>query len=268
MTNNFSTTGGTAHSTLVNGLAAGNYSFFVRCRDAANNANPADFPITFSIAQAASPNAGLVAAFGFNESSGSTAQDSSGNSLAGTITNATRTASGKFGGALTFNGTNSWVTVNSSSLLNLTTGMTLEAWVYPTALGSAWRNILIKERTAGEVYNLYANTDMSIPSVYVIRAAATNTPLDARGTQQLPLNTWTHLAATYDNSTLRLYVNGVQVGTRAAAGPLITSTGVLRIGGNSVWGEFFAGRIDEVRIYNRPLSQVEIQADMTRQINP
>jgi hypothetical protein len=76
------------------------------------------------------------------------------------------------------------------------------------------------------------------------------------------LNTWTHLTATYDASTLRLFVNGVQVGSQTTTGALLTSTGALRIGGNSIWGEHFAGLIDEVRIYNRALSQAEIQADM------
>ena len=60
-------------------------------------------------------------------------------------------------------------------------------------------------------------------------AAQPNLALDARGTAALPLNTWTHLAATYDGTTLRLYVNGTQVGSRAVASPLLTSTGVLRL---------------------------------------
>ena len=104
--------------------------------------------------------------------------------------------------------------------------------------------------------------------MYVVRAAQPGLPLDARGVASLPLNTWTHLAVTYDGTTLRLYVNGSQVGSRAVASPLLTSTGVLRFGGNSVWGEFFAGRIDEVRLYNRALAVAEIQADMNAPIQP
>ena len=50
------------------------------------------------------------------------------------------------------------------------------------------------------------------------------------------------------------------------ASPLLTSTGVLRFGGNSVRGEYFAGRIDEVRLYNRALAATEIQADMAAPI--
>jgi hypothetical protein len=101
-----------------------------------------------------------------------------------------------------------------------------------------------------------------VPTVYVIRAAQTGTPLNASGSSTLPANTWTHLAATHNGSTLRLYVNGTQVGTRSVSGALLTSSGALRIGGNSIWGEFFQGRIDEIRVYNRALTANEIQADM------
>ncbi|HZM27048.1 MAG TPA: LamG domain-containing protein, partial [Gemmatimonadales bacterium] len=117
-----------------------------------------------------------------------------------------------------------------------------------------------------EVYNLYSNVDTNVPTVYAVRSAAPTQPLDARGTAAVPLNAWTHLAATHDGTTLRLYVNGVQVGSRAVAGALLTSTGALRIGGNSIWGEFFQGRIDEVRVYNRALSPSEILTDMNTRV--
>jgi glucose/arabinose dehydrogenase len=209
------------------------------------------------------PPAGLVAGYGFNEGSGTNSQDASGNNFTATVSGAAWTTQGKYGSALTFDGVNDWVTVADANALDLTTGMTLEAWVYPTASGSgSWRNVLIKERSGGEVYNLYANTDTNAPAVYVVRAAQVDVPLDARGTGALPLNIWTHLAATYDGTTLRLFVNGTQVGSRAVSGALVTSTGALRVGGNSLWGEYFAGRIDEVRLYNRPLTAAEIQADM------
>jgi concanavalin A-like lectin/glucanase superfamily protein len=82
------------------------------------------------------------------------------------------------------------------------------------------------------------------------------------------LNTWSHLAMTYNGSSMRLYVNGALVATRAQTGNATVSTGVLRIGGNGVWGEYFTGAIDEVRIYNRALSAAEIQADMNTRIRP
>jgi hypothetical protein len=264
MTNTFTTTGGTVHSTAVTGLTNGGvYSYFVRCRDVDANVNPDDFPIGFAVADPS-----LVAAYSFNAGSGPTVADVSGHGLTGTISGATWTAQGRFGYALAFNGVNARVTVPSSAALNLTTQMTLEAWVFPTAHGGLWRNVLIKERVGGEVYNLYANTDAGGPAAFVVRAAAPNNPVGAIGASPLALNTWTHLAATYDGSMLRLYVNGVQVGSQAMTGSLVTSTGVLGIGGNGVWGEYFQGQIDEIRIYNRALTPAQIQADMARPLTP
>jgi hypothetical protein len=74
---------------------------------------------------------------------------------------------------------------------------------------------------------------------------------------------WSHLAVTYDGSVLRLYVNGVLANTTLVVGQIGVSNGALRIGGNTVWNEWFKGLIDEVRIYSRALSAAQIQTDMT-----
>ena len=63
-------------------------------------------------------------------------------------------------------------------------------------------------------------------------------------------------------------VNGVQVAARPQTGQIAVSTGALRIGGTSLWGEYFPGRIDKVRIYNRALSRAEIQTAMNTPITP
>jgi len=86
------------------------------------------------------------------------------------------------------------------------------------------------------------------------------------GATRLLANQWTHLAATYDGTTQRLYVNGTQVAQRPQTGPTQVSSRPLRLGGNSVWGEFFKGRIDEVRFYNRALSTAAINADLNTAI--
>ena len=86
---------------------------------------------------------------------------------------------------------------------------------------------------------------------------------EARGTAALPANAWTHLASSYDGATLRLYVNGTQVRSLAVTGPMTVSTGPLKLGGNAIWAEWFAGLMDDVRIYNRALTPAEIQGDMS-----
>ena len=84
------------------------------------------------------------------------------------------------------------------------------------------------------------------------------------GTSTLPLNTYSHIAVTYNGSSLVFYVNGVATGSTAVTGNIQTSTLPLRIGGNAIWGEYFQGQIDELRVYNRALSQNEIQPTWLR----
>ena len=156
------------------------------------------------------------------------------------------------------------MTVADANSLDLTTGMTLEGWVRPTAVGSGWRTVMLKEQPSNLIYALYAGNGNG-------RAASdvfTTSDLGISGTAATPLNAWTHLAATYDGTTQRLFVNGVQVATKAMTGPIKVSTGALRFGGNNTWNdEWFAGLLDELRVYNRALTATEIQADMGRPVN-
>jgi len=229
---------------------------------------------------------GLVAAFGFEEATGATAINTANGAFNGTIFQAIRTATGKIGKALSFDGTNDWVTVTdtAASPLDLTTGMTLEAWVNPAA-ASGWETVIMKERgNAGEgllAYALYARDGAPRaggtvgPAGYIrVNPVASTTDRGVRGTvaTAIPLNTWTHLATTYDGANLRYYVNGVLIGTTAGTGSINVANGALRIGGNNSapagQGEFFRGLIDEVRVYNRALSAAEIGTDMTAPIVP
>ena len=161
---------------------------------------------------------------------------------------------GRFGNALSFNGAGARVTVPDSGSLDLTSAMTLEAWVFPT-VGGGWRDVIYKG--PDDIYFLESSSDSGAPATGGTFAS----PI--YGSSALPLNVWSHLAATYDGATLRLFVGGVQVSSRAVLAPIATSTGALTIGGDALYGQHFAGRIDEVRVYGRALSASEIQTDMT-----
>ncbi|WP_406694478.1 N,N-dimethylformamidase beta subunit family domain-containing protein [Singulisphaera sp. Ch08] len=242
------------------GVANGVHVLTALARDAAGNvATSAAVTVTVSNTVATA----LVAAYGFNEGTGTTTTDDSGHGLNGILSNATWTAAGRFGNALVFNGTNALVTVNDNSLLDLTSGMTLEAWVNPVAL-NGWTTAILKERPGGLAYAIYASDNSGQPPAsYINRSGA---DYNVVGASALALNTWTHVASTYDGATMRLYVNGTLVQTRALAGTIVTSANALRIGGNAIWGEYFNGRIDEVRVYSRALAQSEIQTDMNTPI--
>ena len=189
--------------------------------------------------------------------------DASGNGNNGTIANATWAASGKYGKALQFNGTNALVTIPDSASLHLSSAMTLEAWVNPSTVNANWRDVIYK---GNDNYYLEAtSTNASRPDAGMI---AGGSYADAFGTSALPANTWSYLTETYDGTTLRLYVNGTQVASTAHTGAIATSTNPLQIGGDSLYGQYFAGLIDEVRVYNTALTATQIQTDQATSVNP
>jgi fibronectin type 3 domain-containing protein len=235
------------------------YSYQVRSTDAAGNLSP--YSNVTSIQTLAAPS-GLVAAYAFDEGSGSTVTDASGNGNNGTLTNATWATTGKYGKALSFNGTTALVTIPNSASLQLSSGMTLEAWVNPSTVDGNWRDVIYK---ANDNYYLEGtSTNGARPDAGLI---AGSSYADAFGTSSLPANTWSFLAETYDGSTLRLYVNGTQVAVTAHSGSIATSTNALQIGGDSVYGQYFAGMIDEVRVYNTALSASQVLTDESTPIN-
>lgn len=209
---------------------------------------------------------GLVAAYGFDEASGSNALDASGNGNHGVLANVTRSATGRFGGALSFSSRDSMVTVPSSATLDLTTGMTLAAWVNPAARQQRFQSIVTKERPGGLAYALHASSPAGRVSSTLSLGSANRT---LQGGSPLPAGIWSHLTATYDGSNQRLYVNGVQVASRASTGTLPTSASPLRIGNDGVLsGRAFSGMIDEVRVYDRALSQGDVVSLSREAVNP
>ena len=213
------------------------------------------------------PDNGLVAAYGFEEVGGSIVVDASGHANHGRIVGARRAARGAAAGgkSLFFAGSGARVVVPSHPSLDLSDAMTLEAWVLPTGSGEGWQTVLVKEDGVGNsAYYLYA-TALENRALFGARIGAYEVLNSA---WRLPAGRWTHLAGTYDGSRLRLYQNGVLVGSRQQRGLIPKAEGVLSIGSNAIWGESFRGYVDEVRIYNRALSRLEIRVDRKRPATP
>lgn len=216
----------------------------------------------FPLSGGGGPVTGRVAAYGFEEGTGATLGDVSGNSNNGAITGATWTTQGKYGKGLSFDG-NDLVAVADSASLDLSTGYTIEAWVFPNQPLTTDSPAVVKEKSGGIVYNLAAHNGTA-PMTKVTLASGSST--SAVGPSVLPINTWTHLAGTFDGTNVRLYVNGTQVAITPASGGIQTSTGPLNIGYNSIFSYFFKGVIDEVRVYDHALSASEIAVDMATPI--
>jgi Ca2+-binding RTX toxin-like protein len=233
-------------------------------------------PVHLFISQGPPP-AGLVLSLGFDAvfGLGSKVIDASGSNNHGAITGATLVSPGRIGaGALRFDGNDLVTVLDTEASLALETGMTIEAWVNPSAAPSGWTTVALKENGPGLSYALYANDGAPRPGGTPFPAGYINVGADvaARGTAALPLNTWTHLATTYDGANLQLYVNGALAATVPVTGLITVGDihGALRIGGNNAFpdvagvfgGEFFTGLLDEVKVYNRALSAAEINLDM------
>lgn len=234
------------------------YTYEVKAMDAAGNSSAFSNTATASTL-ASLP--GLVAAYSFNEGSGTTVADLSGNGNSGTLTNAAWTTSGKYGNALVFNGSSSLVTIQDSASLHLTTAMTLEAWVDPSSVTNEWTDVIYK---GNDNYFLEGTSSRTVPGGGGTFGSAN---VSAYGTAALPIGVWTHLALTYDGATLRLYVNGTQVSSAAQTGNILISSNPLQIGGDSFFGQYFSGVIDEVRVYDVALNQSQIQADMVAPVS-
>lgn len=209
---------------------------------------------------------GLVAAYGFDERSGSVVTDATGHGLDGRRVGAARTAAGRFGRALSFDGRNDRVTIPDAAQLRLTHGLTIEAWVRPTSAGGN-QLVLLKGRGKGMAYGLYAS-DLRMPAGTVRTVGAQASAVTrARGRSQLPLRRWSHVALTFDGNRVRIYVNGEWISSRAAGRSLVAAAGALRIGGGASAATSFHGRIDEVRVYDHALTGAEIQDDLGRAID-
>lgn len=236
----------------------GSHTLTAVARDAAGNSTTSA-AVTVTVSNTTS--GGLVAAYGFNEGAGASVGDQSGNANNGSIFQATWYTTGKYGKALAFDGSNDYVSVPDSNSLDLTNRMTLEAWVRPTAT-SGWRTVLLKENGGELAYGMYARESTNRPSGWLRIDPTSGSSQSARSSVALTNNAWNHLAVTYDGSVLRTYVNGTLRGSRNVTGNMYTSSSPLKFGGNAVWGEYFAGQLDEIRIYNRALTATEIQTDM------
>ena len=227
-------------------------------RDALGNRATNGISVTVNNPLLPIPTNEWVAIYRFNEATGTTTADASWNGNTGTITQPAWTPQGRYGSCLLFDSTTT-VTVNDSASLHLTNAMTLEAWVYPTNAPSYWATFILKETT--NYFNYALGADPSGHPGVLISTAVGNFQA-VYGPSILPINTWTHLAGTYDGAALKLFVNGQKVAEIAASGTILASSLPLRLNGNSVFGEYFYGKIDEVRIYNQALSQNQIQTDL------
>ena len=146
--------------------------------------------------------------------------------------------------ALSFNGTNAYVTVASTTALRVATNQTVEAWIKPTAAGATVRQVAGKRNS----WELGVQAQGAGYKVVFSAFNGAKRTVDTGAVAAYPLNQWRHVAATYDGSALRLFVDGALVSTLATTGDIALNTNALEIGRVNASGSYFAGAIDEARV--------------------
>lgn len=218
---------------------------------------------------------GLVGAWGFDEASGTSAVDASGSGSTGTITSGTR-AAGVTGSALTLNGTSTSVNAGTASSLDFGSGsFSVGAWIKTT--GTSFQRIVSKGDFGNTNGYLLATSGGS--AVFAIGAGGVQANSVAVNTPNgLNDGRWHHVLFTVDGTadTIRGYVDGVPRALTVGSGYCGSASGAvvniascsslsasapdaLRIGSYAGTSEFFAGSLDDVRLYNRVVPADEVR---------
>jgi hypothetical protein len=181
-----------------------------------------------------------------------------------TLTGGLTFSAGEVAQCFQFNGQNQEVVVPDAPSLNLSARFTIEAWVNFADLNSP-QPIVCKGAWGYHQYCLltgvYGPSDELALLVSSQGGYDANTVLTTSGANLLP-NTWYHVAATADGTTKSIYLNAQLLTNNPAPAPYTPNSNPVEVGRASNFGSgyFFNGLIDEISIYNRALTQDELQA--------
>jgi hypothetical protein len=199
----------------------------------------------------------------FEEGTGTSVADSSGNGNNGSFVGAPTWTTGVIGGGLSFDGISDHVLIPDAPSLDLTDAMTVAAWIRPNQQATQY---LVKKASSDTVdgYELSLSTSGTV-FVRFNRASASaagdgNTYRIDSTTPYPTDGNWMHVAATYDGAYMRLYINGVLEETLAASVSITTNALQLSIGAEDNGSGFFDGALDEVHLFNYALDETEILA--------
>lgn len=199
---------------------------------------------------------GLVLYLPFDEGSGDTVRDGSGNGNDGIITKA-KWGAGKIGKALSFDGVSFVEVPSSDSLESLVEEMTVAAWINPKLTGSAWQGIVTKGNDGAEHFEVLVNVDAHVHTAQMFGAG--RLWID-RPAGVIIKGEWQHLAVTYKPGEWIFYHNGEALDTNTTANtPLVPDGNPVVIGDERPMNRLFEGSIDEVAIFNKAISAAEVE---------
>jgi hypothetical protein len=200
---------------------------------------------------------GLIAKYLFEGN----ASDASGNGNHGSSVGSLQLTTDRFGtpnAAYLFNGTNSYVLIPSSPSLNSpSTAMTQAVWILlngPSLVGAGFDPIIMKSNGSDNAF-MYR---MNATTTY-FGSAFNHWGTHLSAGQSIPLQEWHHVATVFNGTTIKFYFDGVLVDTQPMVLTITQDNRALTIGADSPGiPEYFNGKIDDVHLYSRALSDADI----------
>ena len=211
------------------------------------------FATTCSVAQA--PTNGLVAYYPFNGN----AIDESGNGNNATPQNGVTFGVDRFGNsgkAAKFDGVDDYISTNFPSQSSIINSVTLSSWIRINDFYNGWFPILEKPTSTNQG-SFHLSYENGASSLYFFLSGISGTSSISK---PLSKSQWYSCIVTYDGSLRKFYIDGQLIGTSVASGQInLTNTG-LEIGRDTPGlVEYANGQLDDIRIYNRALSDTEVQ---------
>jgi len=191
----------------------------------------------------------------FDEGSGVTIYDRSGNENNGTLNGNPQWVAGKIGGALEFDGKDDYLDCGNYASLDITDKVTIAVWVKTNDAGNSQHNPYVTKGDHSYAIKHHISNSIEFFIYHDKNWHLVHFPVDGSFN-----GVWHHLAGTYDGTNLKLYIDGKLEATNAYTGSIASSNFSVNIGRNAQTEQFYKGAIDDVRIYKRALMQDEIAA--------
>ena len=208
---------------------------------------------------------GLVAHWDFNEGAGNTLRDVTGNGHNGSIQGDPKWVTGITGKALDFDGSNDYILIKDSPQLNFGSGdFSYSLWLRLHSIPSEWNQLLCKRLSSGEDYEVQISASGQIEFIFGNPNTGFSRTLSSA---YLKVDTWYMVTVVRGSGAGSLYINA-KLDTTLKSVQDVTNSNDLTLACDSYFGEYYAGTMDDVRIWNRALEPGEISDAYNENIMP
>ncbi len=199
---------------------------------------------------------GLVLHYAFEDGSGVVAGDETGN-YPGTLEgNTAWESAAQVGGAVRFATDGDYITGGSDAGLDLTGDLTISVFLRQDAVLSNWSRVVGKGETSTRTYGIWTSPT-SQPNKILFQQQTGGGTNNLFSTSEITPGEWVHVVATVSGNTMRLYLNGALEGEQTRSGAVRSSSAPFTVG-DPGWLNAFSGAVDELRVYNRAISETEV----------